>query len=282
VTNDERDNLLLYAAGALSDAEAVELRSRLAAASPEEIGVLAEAEAVLAHLPLALPEESPSVGAKSRLMGKLTAHGQTSSSMRIGPAVTSTGSTSSTRVPLWMALAASVLIFAVSLVMVMNAHRGKEDLRQQARAADEERATLQTALVTKELTLQNMQTKLALMTDSISAEKLQLVGLAMPEANAQRKTRGRILWDKDKNQWFIAVFDLAPPAAGREYELWFITPDQKKHPSKVFNTNAAGDAMMMVEVPKELGPIALAAITDEPAGGSPVPTGSIHLVGKVE
>ncbi len=49
-------------------------------------------------------------------------------------------------------------------------------------------------------------------------------------------------------------------------------------PSKVFNTNVAGDAMMMVEVPRGIGPIAVAAITDEPTGGSHVPTGSIHLV----
>jgi len=107
---------------------------------------------------------------------------------------------------------------------------------------------------------------------------LQTVSLT---SQTQPKARGQVLWDRQTGQWRLAVFNLAPPAPGREYELWFITPDGQKIPSKTFNVDDKGQAMLMVEVPKDIGPIALTAITDEPAGGVSQPTGQIHLVGQV-
>ena len=43
---------------------------------------------------------------------------------------------------------------------------------------------------------------------------------------------------------------------------------------------AAGTASGTVVVPPEEGPVLAAAVTDEPMGGSPQPTGSILLLGK--
>lgn len=282
MTNDDRDNLLLLAAGALSDDEARDLRVRLATGSPEEIGALAEAEAVLAQLPLALPLQSPSADAKAKLMDRIAAAGGNEPvTMRL----TSSPSTVDTRsrLPMWMSLAASVLIFAVSLALMFASRRDVRQANDLLKTTNEELATARAELVGKELSLNSARIKLAAMNEAMGAEQLQLVGLAMPKRDATRKARGRILWDKEKNQWLIAVYDLMPPAdKGRQYELWFITPDQKKIPSKAFSTSVAGDAMIVVDVPKDIGNIAVAAITDEPMGGSPVPTGDIHLVGKIE
>jgi len=111
----------------------------------------------------------------------------------------------------------------------------------------------------------------------ISAPDVQMVSLA---GASQPKARGRILWDLDKNKWHVYVFDLQPLPAGKEYELWFITVDQKKVPAGLFSVNNDGKGSLVVDVPRKLGPIALAAITDEPRGGSPQPTGTIQLAGK--
>ncbi len=75
---------------------------------------------------------------------------------------------------------------------------------------------------------------------------------------------------------------MKPPPPGREFELWFITPEQKKVPAGTFGVDVDGKAELVVQMPADLGPVALAAITDEPLGGSPQPTGAIQLAGKVE
>ncbi|HYE20027.1 MAG TPA: anti-sigma factor [Tepidisphaeraceae bacterium] len=99
----------------------------------------------------------------------------------------------------------------------------------------------------------------------------------------QPKAGGRVFWDKERGRWHVYVFDLAPPAPGREYELWFITGDQRKIPAGAFTVDAGGRASLVVAVPDTGGPIALAAVTDEPAGVAHLqPTGQIHLVGQVK
>ncbi len=75
---------------------------------------------------------------------------------------------------------------------------------------------------------------------------------------------------------------MKPPPPGREFELWFITPEQKKVPAGTFGVDVDGKAELVVQMPADLGLVALAAITDEPLGGSPQPTGAIQLAGKVE
>ena len=74
---------------------------------------------------------------------------------------------------------------------------------------------------------------------------------------------------------------MKPTEAGRTYELWFVTADQRKVPAATFDVGADGDASLVVKPPKELGAIALAAVTEEPSGGVPQPTGAILLVGKL-
>ena len=65
---------------------------------------------------------------------------------------------------------------------------------------------------------------------------------------------------------------------GRTYQLWFIK-DGKPVPSVTFNVAPAGDAVVsQVSVPAE-GQLSAAAVTEEPAGGSPQPTTPVLLVG---
>jgi anti-sigma-K factor RskA len=106
---------------------------------------------------------------------------------------------------------------------------------------------------------------------------LQFVKLTGGEP--QPKAHGRIFWDRVNNNWHVQVFDLKPPPAGRTYELWFITPDQKKVPGPTFTVDERGRGNLVAAVPKDIGAIALAAVTDEPAGGVPAPTGQVQLVG---
>ena len=48
-----------------------------------------------------------------------------------------------------------------------------------------------------------------------------------------------------------------------------------------FDVDATGSATHRVAVPEDVGTIVAAAVTDEPVGGVPQPTGTIRLLGAV-
>jgi hypothetical protein len=112
------------------------------------------------------------------------------------------------------------------------------------------------------------------------APTLQMVSM---NSDTQPKARGVVAWDRDRSQWHVAVFNLAPPPPGKEYELWFVPQGQGKNPvrSKTFTVDSSGSASLIVQVPNDIGPIAAAAITIENAGGVDVPTPPLQLVGAV-
>jgi anti-sigma-K factor RskA len=108
---------------------------------------------------------------------------------------------------------------------------------------------------------------------------IQVVSLG--GADPQKEAAGRIFWDRKNARWTLFAANMKPAGEGKTYELWFITADQKKIRAGTFDVDASGEGSLTVRVPEGIGEIALAAVTDEPAGGVDQPTGSIQLVGKV-
>lgn len=106
---------------------------------------------------------------------------------------------------------------------------------------------------------------------------LATVALTSP---TQPNARGQVLWDRDRQQWRVTVSNLGPTAAGREYELWVIPAGGAPIRSQTFQVAGDGASTLVVPLPANLGPLATAAITDEPIGGVDAPTGKIHLAGE--
>ena len=101
-------------------------------------------------------------------------------------------------------------------------------------------------------------------------------GTAQPSATA------RILTDQQSHQWLLLATGMTPQPPDKTYELWFITADQKAIPGGTFNVNEKGTGTLLANVPRDIGPIAMAAVTDETAGGVPAPKGSIQLQAKIQ
>jgi anti-sigma-K factor RskA len=255
VNREEKDEQIwLFATGALDPAEAESVRRLLAAGDPVDAAVYDDALATVSQLPLAIDPLSPPTQARQKLLERVAINSTRSSPMKKSPDLAR-----------WFAGVAAIVAIALGLISyhLFNQLKLHDDRAQ----ATEEKLRTQ---------LTRARSVLAM----LSARNLQMVSLA---SSAPKSTAGgRVLWDKDRNQWHVTVFDLTPPPDGRVLELWFITADQKKIPGGTFTVNAQGNGAMSAKVPADLKNISLAAITDEPPGGMPQPTGQIQLAGKVE
>lgn len=261
-----RDLAAAYALGALSPEETRAFESYLAtsAEARQEVAELRETAALLA---LSGPEAAPSPDLRARVLEAVSA-----SKLRSLPSVPATRQPGRRLSPvLWGALAASLLI-AVGLGL--RAERLGGELAQ--RLAD---------LAARDSTIAEQARSLAAQGQRLAATDSTLASLLSPGVQLVQLTASgdpdpqiQLFWDRRRNTAVLHASKLRPVPEGRTYQLWFIK-DGKPVPSITFNVPAAGEALVpQLTVPSE-GRISAAAVTEEPAGGSPQPTTPILLVG---
>lgn len=92
---------------------------------------------------------------------------------------------------------------------------------------------------------------------------------------------GRVVVDADSGEAHVVLAGLTPPAAGRVYELWAIRGDRPPEPAGLVTVGSGRAVTTRVSTIRAPEGVAAFAVSIEPAGGSPAPTGPIVLVGKV-
>jgi anti-sigma-K factor RskA len=95
---------------------------------------------------------------------------------------------------------------------------------------------------------------------------------AAPSATA------RAYWSRS-NGLVLLASNLPPLPAGRTYQLWVLTAEPAPISAGLLQPDRDGHASMTVVTPVNMpAPVAM-AVTIEPAGGVPLPTGDKYLVG---
>jgi len=273
---ERRDQWMLYAADALDPVECDALAAHLAGGCPRCAGSLAEAEAALAHLPLALEAVPPSENVRATLMRRVQAApraapaGVSLPATGAAPPRTRPASPPPSRAGGWLrpALAAIAATVVTAVALTVPGTQARRDLLARVEAQDREIVRLRGAVEAAAETVRVLR-----------SPAVRVVALSGTEA--QPRAAARIFWDPSRRTWHFYAAALRAPAPGRTYQLWFITPAQEKIPAATFDVDARGEAAIEVAIPAGLDAIAVAAVTDEPAGGSPQPTGSIHLAGAI-
>ena len=104
---------------------------------------------------------------------------------------------------------------------------------------------------------------------------ISLAGLAAaPEA------RARVVWHAGRGEAVLVASGLAPAPAGKAYELWIIAKAAPV-PAGVFQVDAQGRVVFRLPTGLELAGVKTFAVTVEPEGGTPAPTGPMVLAGSV-
>jgi anti-sigma-K factor RskA len=90
---------------------------------------------------------------------------------------------------------------------------------------------------------------------------------------------GRVLWDPKAGRGYLWVNALPPEPIDKDYQLWAIIAG-KPVSAGVFSVGADGSAVIpLLDIGRE-PQVATFAITLEPAGGMPQPTGQMVLMGQ--
>lgn len=98
--------------------------------------------------------------------------------------------------------------------------------------------------------------------------------------STQKKAPGaRMFWDRRADRWTLVTHDLPAVRRGRTYQLWLVTAKAEKIGVGTFNTDARGRAVVRASFALPETDLAAIAITEEPSGGSPQPTGAILVAG---
>jgi len=92
---------------------------------------------------------------------------------------------------------------------------------------------------------------------------------------------GKVLWDRKAGKGYLWVGNLPKDAPGKDYQLWAIA-DGKPVSAGVFSIEQeGGTALVPLDALPSDKTVAVFAITIEPAGGVPSPTGDMVLAGNV-
>jgi anti-sigma-K factor RskA len=273
VTNAERLELMLeYVAGTL-DADAAErVRAALAGGDPAWAAAHAEAEATLAAFAGAIPPVAPRHELKSDLMTRIA---------REQDAVMRHKAIPDPHDPYRglrrFAQSFAAVAAAIFLVVVVNVWTN----RRVESAREEVRAKLGPELLRRDAQIAMLQSIID--RDAEIRQVMQTARFKVVDLSSEStKAVGRILIDENTRTWHVFASGLQQQPEDKVYELWYITPDGQKIAADAFKVDAAGNGSMKVKVPAEVGPVAVAAITDEKGPLVQVPAGNVHLAGTLK
>ncbi|HJU65192.1 MAG TPA: anti-sigma factor, partial [Gemmatimonadaceae bacterium] len=98
----------------------------------------------------------------------------------------------------------------------------------------------------------------------------------------ERAPSARMFWDQAHDRWTFVAHHLPATGAGRTYQLWLITPADRKISAGTFTPRADGAALVRATYALARDSLAAVAVTEEPSGGVEQPTGDIVVAGRAE
>ena len=254
--NPELNLAAAYALGILSPEEARSFERTLASseAARHEVAEFQEVAAMLAL-------QSPEVAADPALRARVLARVEQEKVVAIPAAPPSR----KPNVLPWLAAAAAVVVI-VGMGWILSQSRSELALRDAAIASlQSELAAGERKLAAREATL-NTILEPGVKLDVLASAKPEMPSIQM-FVNAKR---GIVI---------AHAVNLPTLPSDRAYQLWFIPKNGKPIASVTFNSESTGHALVQ-NIPLPPGTeLTAAAITEEPAGGSPQPTSAIILSG---
>lgn len=168
-------------------------------------------------------------------------------------------------------LAASVALLIICLSLIFYSFnlssqldRKEEEIAQQQEVISE----LQTDILQKNELLTVLE-----------SQEVEIISMSGMQSNPDGF--GKIIWSSKSGNALIQVANMPVTKEDNVYQLWIIS-NNKYIPAEVFSVNSEGEGFFKIEQMNNVKQQADAfAVTIEPEGGSPQPTGDTYLMGNV-
>jgi len=270
-----------YVLNALDEEERREFERMLADASDEEQRLYEKLSSAANQLAFTIEKSEPSADVKSRLMQQIKDQEETE--LKTGGSSTSETSISgisssddqSAKEGQWsaFAVAASFVLLIVSLSLIFYAFNLHSEINQKVSVIDEQQTQI--------TELKNELSKKEEMLSILEAREVDMVLMSGLEVNPNGY--GKIIWDPQKQQALLQVSNLPAVPSDKDYQLWLIK-NNTPISAGVFSVNNQSDKFFKIEQMAQVNEQSASAfaITMEPKGGMPQPTGDMYLMGNMK
>jgi hypothetical protein len=229
---------------------------------------LAELRAAASGLAFAAPAVAAGAETRDRVRGRLLARA----------AADRQGSSPATHVEVvpitirWGS--AGLFAAAASILLVISLAALGYVLRDRARLRDA--ASVQTAQAARERAASDSLRSVVLSRDSLLAGITgRDVAVMTLTTNGTKAPFAYMFWDRRANTWTMIAHNLPELKAGRTYQLWLVTASSKISAGTFQPQN--GDAVIRATYALPADSLKALAVTEEPAGGVPQPTGPMIM-----
>tara|TARA_R110000868_G_scaffold1211_2_gene9314 strand:- start:35480 stop:36274 length:795 start_codon:yes stop_codon:yes gene_type:complete len=248
-----------YVLGSLSAEEETSFKNLLKQADTEQKQLFQDMQAIAAEMALLYPEIEPSASIKQQL---------------IEMAWTSVNSRNGANIHYLSrfryAVAASVVFMIVSLGLLFQTQNLNQDLSNQVALVNEKQSIIETL----ESEVERKEELLTI----LEARDVDLI--LMDGLDVNPTGYGKVVWDKDNGQALLQVANIPQVPTAKEYQLWFVVNNQPISAGVFAVNDPSRDNFFKISEFQQGGTGAF-AITLEPEGGSPQPTGDMYLLGSM-
>jgi anti-sigma-K factor RskA len=182
-----------------------------------------------------------------------------------------------------MAFAASAAAAALVALLAWDARQSGRRSEEQAGAL----AALEASRRELAARLEAQQREILVLSESLATQSELMRILATPRLltaslapQTGRTGSARVVVDPDSGEAALVISELPPIASEQVYELWAIRGEGAPEPAGLFVGEGASRTVRLPDVADPTQVTAF-AVSIEPAGGSPQPTGPIVLIGTV-
>jgi anti-sigma-K factor RskA len=243
-----------YALGVLEGEERAEIEAHLARACPHCTPGIEKARWVVAQLAQISPQAQPPQSLKGKILDAAKSSGNVAEFAKSAP------SRATFPVWAWAAAAALAIMTGYSIRQMGNQTTQLAELRQKMRIA-----TLQNKALQDQLEVTRQITTVMMAPDSMPL-KLMPKDKNMPMVHAYLHPHMGVA---------ITCEQMPAIPAALTLQLWSVPKNGKPMSVAIFHPDSQGQIAIVAPVKMPMNEIAMLAVTEEPAGGSPQPTTSI-------
>jgi len=243
-----------YALGVLEGEERAEIEAHLARACPYCTPGIEKARWVVAQLAQMSPQAQPPQSLKGKILDAVKSSGN------VAEFATAPPSRATFPVWAWVAAAALAIMTGYSIRQMGNQNAQLAELRQKMKIA-----TLQNKALQDQLEVTRQITTVMMAPDSMPL-KLMPKDKNMPMVHAYLHPHMGVA---------ITCEQMPAIPAALTLQLWSLPKNGRPMSVAIFHPDSQGQIAIVAPVNMPMNEIAMLAVTEEPAGGSPQPTTSI-------